>query len=400
MKPTIITLWGSSGTGKTALKRLCEAGLAGLVDVPILREAMTAGFASIPDATSAEWRRAAIAGNAVPSYAPTIEAALAGREYLLDDCTMQYGKMVHECGSTYRIVILCIFAYPWLVAARRQVRYRRTPCDRARAETEGWLPDLPLLDHVRDHWLQEPRVETVIVDASDYPIRQITIEDGYALVNAVPHEVTLPPVNTMYQQTVWIAGEPHGNLSAWRMAFERARLDSILPARLDGLTILDIGASEGGMCYEAVNRGAVYATAIESRPEQCAIMREVRTACQLPLTVCEMDIATQDIPPQMFHASQTRYDVGLLLNVLHHFHEPRSILDKVLAACERVIVETPFGIGLQPYQPGIDPYPNATAIPPHWIDAVARESGFLLRTIRLSTMTPGQRLIYELERMI
>lgn len=87
---------------------------------------------------------------------------------------------------------------------------------------------------------------------------------------------------------------------------------------MTNMTLLDVGASDGGFCYEALNRGAFYATALESREDRVEFMRHVRDTCQLAMGVAHLNIVSDTIPAIQVWETPRRYDVGLLLNVLHH----------------------------------------------------------------------------------
>lgn len=181
---------------------------------------------------------------------------------------------------------------------------------------------------------------------------------------------------------------------------EKERLSLILPADLTGKTLLDIGASEGGFCYEALHRGAIYATAIESRDTHVALMRRIRDAWQLPMTVAQMDVVNQSLPVLTTHGPKViRYSLALLLNVLHHCQDPKALLEKVLAVCDSVVIETPFTAGCEPHPIGLPPYPFHLGLPPEWVKHVGAASGFTLDAIEISSMMEGQRLLYKLRRV-
>ena len=393
-RKTIISLWGSSGVGKSALYQLMRGGQAHLVEVPLLREAMAAGFAEFDRATALLVR-----AEGRPPLEPVIRQAIGDKAFLVSDLGILQEEMAAECPD-YRTVVCCLFVYPWLVEARRNIRYRFHPTEPSRQKTDGVLPDRALVDYVAQTLIGDLGVETILVDASDYPLRPMTVEEAYAMVDSQPSPVQLPPVESLYQQCLWIAGELHGSQVPDRQQFERQRLDSILPPDLTGKSILDIGASEGGMSYEALHRGALYATAVEQRQAQVELMRHIRTARQLPMTVCHLDVRQGRLPPLAVHFTETRYDLTLLLNVLHHFEDPLPLLDEALDLSERLILETAFGLGKVPYKAGWDPYPNATHLPPEWVRRVAEGKGFRLAAIEVSDMCPGQRLIYRLERVL
>lgn len=393
MPGTILNLWGSSGTGKTAVRQMMEAGRADLLDVPILREAIGSGFGQFAHEDCLHIRDEIWAGQSPRSiFRQAVERGFGDRDWLLNDTGITDQSLIEQADC--RKVLVALFAYPWLVQARRDVRYRMYPDDPGKARTDGILPDRALVEAA----LGWKGAETVLVDASDYPLRQITADEALALVETPETAPELPARELMYQQCLWIRGEPYGTAEPWRQEWERARLDNILPDDLTGLTVLDVGASEGGMCYEALHRGAYMATAVEIRPSHVEICRRIRTACRLPVVSAHLDIAQQELPPAFVTITPVRYGVGLLLNVLHHFAEPEPLFRKVLRACERVIVESPFFPGRTPLRPGLAPYPNAMHLPPTWVECIGRSEGFCLTAMRNSNMSQGQRMVFDLQR--
>jgi len=392
MKQIIIVLRGSAGTGKTALMRAMVAGQKHLVGVPILQDAIERGF-GVFDLASIN----SLLDQKQP-FLPTIRKLMGDKPYLLSDTCVNVNRVVEECAGEYTIIILWLFAPGFLVAARRKVRYAHHKDDPTQAQLEGVLPDEKQLDDVIASFTDWADVETVLVDACDFPMRETTVGEVREMVTGTVREPDPLPVAQMYQQAVWLGGKQYGTTDKVRQRWEHARLESILPADLTGKTLLDIGASEGGMCYEAIHRGAIYATSVEVRELQVALAQHIRNCEHLPITTCRMDIVSDSLPRLNAHEQLLRYDVGLMLNLLHHCKDPEAVFAKVLEACNSAIIETPFGIGEVPYKPGLPPYPNAMHLPPAWVQAVGKEHGFVLAAIEVSEMCPGQRLIYRLER--
>ena len=391
---TIIILWGSSGTGKTALHLATQRGQQHLVDVPILREAMGTEFATLG--------RDAMLLLCEQDSAATLAAireTIGDKRFLVSDAVPDAAWFISACSEHYRIVVIATFCYPWVVAARRDVRYRACPNSPEIERTRGVLPDESLVDYIAGTWLDNPAIEVVVADTSDYPIRTITLDEARAMVTSELTEPTLPAQDTMYQRSLRIGGKWHGEASTQRRQFEEGRVNAILPADLTGKTVLDIGASEGGMCYEALTRGAMYATGVELRPSHTALMQHIRTACQLPMTVCELDITQETLPPLTLHLVDVRYDLALLLNVLHHLGDnAEPVFRNVLRACDSLVLEGPFCCGKEPCYPAIEPYLNALHMPPFWIERIAAEEGFVLTSMANSPMTPGQRMKFKLQR--
>lgn len=394
---TIVIIWGSSGTGKTTLRRMLERGDRELVNVPALAGVAKTGFAQFEKETIGFLASHGMRENV---FGPA-KVAIGRRKYLLSDTAVQAERLVADCAGAFRLLIVCAFCYPWLAEARRDVRYKTSPHDPARERTRGIVPDNKLLDYVEAQWMNKPGIDVVLVDTSDYPIREMTMQDARAMVNSTVREPELPDVKTLYQRCLHIGGEWYGSEDLGRRQFEQRRLDALLPADLTGKTVLDIGASEGGMSYECINRGAIYSVAIERRAPQVELMRNIRTARQLPMTIAECDIGPgATIPRLSRHLVDYRYDLCLLLNVLHHLPDAETagqVLGNLLDACSSMIVEGPFCDDSEvPYHPLREPHPNALCIPDCWVRAVGEAHGFRVDSVETSTMQPPHRRVWRL----
>jgi tRNA (mo5U34)-methyltransferase len=121
-----------------------------------------------------------------------------------------------------------------------------------------------------------------------------------------------------------------------------ARLERIgLPARLDGLTVLDVGAWDGFFSFEAERRGAARVLATDHYAWSGAGWGSrqgfdlARTA--LDSRVEALDIDVQDISPE----SVGRFDVVLFLGVLYHLKDPLGAIERLAAVAGKLlIVET------------------------------------------------------------
>jgi len=134
-----------------------------------------------------------------------------------------------------------------------------------------------------------------------------TAFDGYQAV-ALPHGLEVPGI------------ERHG------------RLNQVLGDRVAGKSVLDVGTNYGVFAYEAVCRGAARAVGLERDAARADVARRI---CELHGRPYEIrQGAVEDLE------DSERFDVVLLLNVLHHLNDPIAVMRRVVSVCrEMVIVE-------------------------------------------------------------
>lgn len=138
---------------------------------------------------------------------------------------------------------------------------------------------------------------------------------------------------------------PHGLSTRGEDRSATARV--VLPARMDGRSVLDVGCCYGFFLYEAQRRGATRLVGLEKNPERlrhARILREVYGGGP--------ELADEDFEAVCARES---FDDVLLLNVLHHLKEPVAALRTLArAAKRRLVVEFPtpadpkFSKGLLP----------------------------------------------------
>jgi tRNA (mo5U34)-methyltransferase len=122
-----------------------------------------------------------------------------------------------------------------------------------------------------------------------------------------------------------------------------------LPERLDGLSVLDIGAWDGFYSFEAKRRGAARVLATDSyswtgpgwgTKAGFLLAREA-----LGLEVDDLDIDVMELSPERIG----RFDVVLLLGVLYHLKDPISAIERAAAVTERLlVVETVTNLAWMP----------------------------------------------------
>jgi tRNA (mo5U34)-methyltransferase len=119
-----------------------------------------------------------------------------------------------------------------------------------------------------------------------------------------------------------------------------------LPDRLDGWSVLDIGAWDGFFSFEAERRGAARVVAVDPEcwreppwgPDGWGTKRPFEFAKQaLGSAVEGIDIDLQDISPD----SVGEFDLVLFLGVFYHLPDPWLIFRRAASVCRRLmIVET------------------------------------------------------------
>lgn len=148
-----------------------------------------------------------------------------------------------------------------------------------------------------------------------------------------------------------------------------ARLRRIaMPERLDGLSVLDVGAWDGFFSFEAEKRGAARVLATDffswkglgwGTKKGFEFARGV-----LGSRVEDLEIDVPDISPE----TVGRFDVVLFLGVLYHLKEPFSALERMAAVTEKLlIVETVVDL-LHLGRPAMAFYPRKelNADPTNW----------------------------------
>jgi SAM-dependent methyltransferase len=121
---------------------------------------------------------------------------------------------------------------------------------------------------------------------------------------------------------------PRGRRTPGRDA--SATADAVLGDRVRGKTVLDVGTYYGFYALEAMRRGARAALGIEPRPARCAIARRI----------AELHGGRYEIRQAWAHelTPKDRFDVVLLLRVLHHVREPVAFLRVLASHCSETMV--------------------------------------------------------------
>lgn len=116
-----------------------------------------------------------------------------------------------------------------------------------------------------------------------------------------------------------------------------------LPARLDGMSVLDVGAWDGFFSFECERRGAERVVAVDPEcwgepawgPDGWGTKRPFELARRaLGSRVEDRDVALLDISREVLGT----FDVVLFLGVFYHLPHPWLYLSRVASVCERLLI--------------------------------------------------------------
>lgn len=392
---TVIALRGTSGVGKTGIVRAMQSGHYHLIDCSILKSAMKAGFTFIEVGELTELHAAG-----KPMW-PLLRERLDFAPYAVVESCVTHRDLAAELPKDVRLINAYCVAPPWMVLARRRTRYimdgRATPANVVNYwNYTRWQQSVPDVAELKAR-AKDPG-KLVFVNTMDWPVADIAYQDALNMVARPWQRVKFPDPGPQYQQCLHISGVWFGSDEPHRRRFETQRLDAVLPERMDGMTVLDVGAMEGAFCFEALNRGASYCMALDILPEPLALLREVRTQQRQPIGTAVCDVNKQPIPRLNDLYVERSYDLALLLNILHRVNNPRYVLRNVLSVAHSAVIETTFDIGDEPVKRDDVQYPNTWRLPPLWVEKVARECGHEIESINIGPYAPAERLVIKTRR--
>lgn len=110
--------------------------------------------------------------------------------------------------------------------------------------------------------------------------------------------------------------------------------DLVLPRSLKGKSVLDVGSALGYFCFEAEARGANRVVGVElkkTRLRDALLLKDIKGS--------QVEFIQQDIVSDPI---DERFDLILLLNVIHHLAEPFRVMRQLASVTnERLVIEFP-----------------------------------------------------------
>jgi len=381
--PTVVAVRGTEAAGKTALYLLMMQGQSQYWASPRLNSITPANTAFV-------WPAAFMyaEGGRLPVL-PLVQKALGNKEYLvLESSNTTDRALLEEAGEHYKLLRVWLIVPHWMIEARRCYRLLRA----------GWATEDTLKQHpIRiAHQDTQPYAEVLkdelefhpesilTLDARDFPIVEVSHENALRIAKNEIDDWE-KPTDFSYQRALRIGTKWIGNPDF--IEYQTSRYDTILPADMSGMDLLDVGARNGTFCWEAINRGALWAVAVDRDPEAAEILRQLRNKYEYPVTVAELDTETAILPRMTFKPLTTvppRYSLALLSNVLHHVKDPVALLRNTLLISDAVVAETPPLLGRR--WPG-------------WVYAVADGIGFAVTSMEPATVHPESRTLFKMERI-
>ena len=389
----VIILRGTMASGKSHLERMLKEKELHLLAVPALREAIMDGYQFVHiDAVDV----------CLAAKQPLQSLACQGAEVLIVDACI-HAAAVAEAFAECEVEQVVLVAPRHIIKARRRLRYISEGIAPAAVDAwpnyVRWDAEYPGANYVAE--CAVPDVQTTWVNTADYP--WVRIGEGAVVWTILPTfswPVISEDPKDLYQQVLRVGGAWYGNHG--RIPFEEGRMDAVLPERCDGMTVMDVGGSEGGFCFEAVNRGAAYAMDLEIRQPQRDLAIRIRNSMYQPVSVADINLDDHDLPTlTMEHSERRRWDMILMLNILHRVKDPKAVLQNALDVSNYVVVEAPYCMGDAPRKHVEGSlYPETWHFPPVWMKTVAEGGMFAVESIETGPYAPEQRLIYKLRRVL
>jgi protein O-GlcNAc transferase len=134
-----------------------------------------------------------------------------------------------------------------------------------------------------------------------------------------------------------------------------------IPARLDGLRVLDVGAWDGYWTFEALKRGAREVVAIDDFSDYMGDLQESDRKAWATFDLCRdalgyderqcrrIDMSVYDVSEKILG----RFDVVFCFGTLYHLRHPLLALDRLSAVCDgEIFVESAILDDFSPYRGG------------------------------------------------
>jgi len=179
------------------------------------------------------------------------------------------------------------------------------------------------------------------------------------------------------------------------------RWDTILPQNMTNMSMIDFGCHVGTFCVESINRGADYAVGVDLNESNMLVLQHIRDFWKMPISTIQTDLEQECLPITY------KYDIGLLLNVLHRLKDPWKTAVNVSQYVNKLILEIPMTIqqcnngefqNIQPKLVNGALCAETKHFPPMWVQALGEHIGFDITKISISPYCPEQRMLFFLDR--
>jgi SAM-dependent methyltransferase len=108
------------------------------------------------------------------------------------------------------------------------------------------------------------------------------------------------------------------------------KLDLVFSKGVEDKSVLDVGCYYGLYCHEAKNRGASKAAGVEMVESRAHVARTVAGFLENDVQIMQGDILGLEIAE--------KFDVVLLLSVLHHSQDPILLMRKLHSLCSELMI--------------------------------------------------------------
>lgn len=125
---------------------------------------------------------------------------------------------------------------------------------------------------------------------------------------------------------------PHGLATPGQDRSETAAL--VLPKRLHGKSVLDVGCALGYFCFEAEKRGAERVVGAELKDDRFESANLLKRVLESRVEFIQRDLLAGE--------PEERFDLVLALNLIHHLPEPITALQRLVGLTrEQLVLEFP-----------------------------------------------------------
>lgn len=325
MGPQVVLVRAVKGTGKTTLHTLMGRGAHHLIDSNLLSSVTSQGwgFLSFDQLWEGVYR-----GDGSPE---AIVDMHRGRYCtLLVEPGDFFARVAEHLRPRTRVEHLFLVAPDFLVESRQRSRLLSIAAVTAANVTKSSqyleLRDRRLVSLAAETASWPPWVHTTYLDASDFPLREITRSQAEALVDASD-----------------AAPRPHAQWRADLPVFAGPQPEWIgmgsMPSRsLRNVDVLLIGADTAPVLLAAAGHEARTITLVETDAPRLRVLRDWRKHYRLPVTYAEVDITREELPPLHCFGRLRRYSVGFIGLPSRWGAREQSAFQRVFEACDSVVV--------------------------------------------------------------